>query len=193
MDRETFKALASETRLDVLHALDNRRMTGSELARELELNKATVHEHLQILGATGLVAKLDEGRKWLYWELTWEGKKLLHPETGTTFNVLLGLSALAGGGGLIALGRALGWWLADHVAPAGDSGQQEAALAPENADDADQSSSTEAMDGSDSSEMVLPNDAMDGGFFDDGGWIFLALLATTVLMVGLAVWLRRRK
>lgn len=196
LDRDTFKALASETRLDVLHALDDRRKTGSELARELELNKATVHEHLQILAATGLISKLDEGRKWIYWELTWEGKKLLHPEAGTTFSVLLGLSALAAGGGIVSLGRALGWWLMDSMpAPA-----QETAFAPEEEREesetaADEATETEAMESAPQEEALaqdLPSD--DGGsmFFDDGGWLAIALLLSCALMVGLAVWLRRR-
>lgn len=110
LDRETFKVLASETRLDLLHALDERRKTGTELATELALNKATVHEHLQLLSATGLVKKVDEGRKWIYYELSWQGRNLLHPETGAVFSVLLGLSVLAAGGGFAMLGRALGWW-----------------------------------------------------------------------------------
>ena len=74
LDSEVFKALASPTRLAVLRSLDERRKTVTELARDLELNKATVHEHLQLLVATGLIKKRDdEGRKWIYYELTWRG------------------------------------------------------------------------------------------------------------------------
>ena len=57
LDAETFKALASSTRLTVLRALDERRKTLTELARDLELNKATVHEHLQLLTAADLIRK----------------------------------------------------------------------------------------------------------------------------------------
>ncbi len=206
MDRETFKALASETRLDVLHALDERRKTGSELARELELNKATVHEHLQILHATGLVEKLDEGRKWIYWQLTWDGKKLLHPEAGTTFSVLLGLSTVAAGGGLIALGRALGWWMADAMAGSNgddaDGGDTETAFAPENDEQPEEGSDADTADTADpgrteAAEAPVAEDESLGSdtgidFFDDGGWFAIALLLTTALMLGLAVWLRRR-
>lgn len=180
LDRETFKALASETRLAVLRALDERRKTGSELARELDLNKATVHEHLQLLADVGLVKKLDEGRKWIYYELTWQGQRLLHPEATTTFSVLLGLSVAAAGGGFAMLGRALGWWLGggdaapladDGAQPEGDSAAEMAATSPSPTPEA----STEG-----------------GGFFDDGGWISLALFATAVLLAVLAVVLVRR-
>jgi DNA-binding transcriptional ArsR family regulator len=120
---ETFKALASPTRLQVLRCLDERRKTLSELSKELELNKATVHEHLVILVATGLVKKRDdEGRKWIYYELSWQGERLLHPQETTTFAVMLGFSVAAAGGGLMLLGRALQWWWADkQLAPANDA------------------------------------------------------------------------
>jgi DNA-binding transcriptional ArsR family regulator len=116
LDAETFRALASTTRLSVLRALDERRKTLSELARGLELNKATLHEHLQLLSSADLVRKRDdEGRKWIYYELTWRGQRLLHPQETTTFNVLLGLGIAAAGGGVAMLGRALGWWLDEHA------------------------------------------------------------------------------
>ncbi len=108
LDAETFRALASTTRLAVLRALDERRKTLSELARDLALNKATVHEHLALLSAAELVKKRDdEGRKWIYYELTWRGQKILHPQETTTFNVLLGLSVLAAGGGAAMLVQSL--------------------------------------------------------------------------------------
>lgn len=176
LDRETFKALASETRLSVLRALDERRKTGSELARELDLNKATVHEHLQLLADVGLVKKLDEGRKWIYYELTWAGQRLLHPEVTTTFSVLLGLSAAAAGGGVVMLGRALGWWLSGGGSDADDAAGPEADTAAQ--------------------EMAATEDPARSetgtGFFDDGGWISLALFATAVLLLVAAYLLWRR-
>jgi DNA-binding transcriptional ArsR family regulator len=111
LDAETFKALASSTRLTVLRALDQRRKTLTELARDLNLNKATVHEHLQLLTAADLVRKRDdEGRKWIYYELTWRGEKILHPQETTTFNLLLGISMAAAGGGAGMLALAIHRW-----------------------------------------------------------------------------------
>lgn len=80
LDREVFKALASDTRLDILKALDERQKTVTELARELSLNKATVFEHLEKLAVVGLIQKLEDDRKWVYWQLSWKGRRLLHPE-----------------------------------------------------------------------------------------------------------------
>ncbi|MBW3583761.1 MAG: ArsR family transcriptional regulator [Euryarchaeota archaeon] len=110
LDAETFKVLASDTRLAILKKLDERPMTVSELGRELELNKATVFEHLQSLIVGELVKKKErEGRKWVYYTLTWKGKSLLHPEN-TTVMVLLGLAALGSGGAMLQLGQWLKWW-----------------------------------------------------------------------------------
>lgn len=114
LDREVFKALASDTRLAILKALDVRQKTVTELAKELELNKATVFEHLEKLETVGLIQKLDnEERKWVYWQLTWTGRRLLHPEK-ITLAILL---STAGGALVTALASA--WlWLQSGVVPA---------------------------------------------------------------------------
>ncbi len=188
LDAETFKALASSTRLTVLRALDERRKTLTELADGLGLNKATVHEHLQLLTAAGLVRKRDdEGRKWIYYELTWTGQSILHPQETTTFNVLLGLSVAAAGGGFVMLGRALGWWLSEKAAtveegtpPPGPTAQgADASGAPE-----------EGL----ALRAPAEDDAGAGKetFFDDDGWIALALLAVAVLFTVLAAVVRRK-
>lgn len=98
LDREAFKVLASDTRLDILKALDERPMTVSELGRRLELNKATVFEHLEKLVGAGLVKKHDEERKWVYYSLSWKARRILHPERVTiALFFSTGLGALLSG------------------------------------------------------------------------------------------------
>ena len=80
LDQESFKALASEVRVDILKKLDERRQTVTDLSGLLNLSKPTLLEHLEKLQAAGLVKRVDEGRKWIYYELSSKGKKLLHPE-----------------------------------------------------------------------------------------------------------------
>jgi DNA-binding transcriptional ArsR family regulator len=81
LDRETFKALASDTRLDILKALDGKNLGLNEIARVSNLNKATLHEHLTKLNEAGLIKRNErEGHKWVYYKLTWKGESLLHPE-----------------------------------------------------------------------------------------------------------------
>ncbi len=81
LDRETFKALASDTRLDILKALDGKNLGLNEIARISNLNKATLHEHLTKLNEAGLIKRNErDGHKWVYYKLTWKGESLLHPE-----------------------------------------------------------------------------------------------------------------
>ncbi len=68
MSIEKMKALSSETRWRILESLKQRRKTVTELAKELGLAPSTVYEHLEILEGAGLVRKIDEGRKWKYYE-----------------------------------------------------------------------------------------------------------------------------
>ncbi len=81
LDRETFKALASDTRLDILKTLDGKNMGLNEIAKVTNLNKATLHEHLTKLNEAGLIKRNErDGHKWVYYKLTWKGESLLHPE-----------------------------------------------------------------------------------------------------------------
>lgn len=101
LDAESFKALASDTRLQILKALDARPLTVSEMSRLLALNKATVFEHLKQLMAAELTKREeDPARKWVYYKLTWKGKNVLHPENAQIF-LMLGLGALGLGGGIL--------------------------------------------------------------------------------------------
>lgn len=97
LDMNTFKALASDTRLNILRALDGKKMNLNDICKITNLNKATLHEHLTKLNEAGLVKKNErEGHKWVYYKLTWKGEGLLHPENtrivvmfSTTFISLL--------------------------------------------------------------------------------------------------------
>lgn len=105
LDRSVFKALASDTRLDILKALDVRQKTVTELAKELELNKATVFEHLEKLAEVGLIQKLEDERKWVYWQLSWTGRRLLHPE-----KITLAILLSTAGGALVTAIAAVWLW-----------------------------------------------------------------------------------
>ncbi|WP_334076220.1 MULTISPECIES: winged helix-turn-helix domain-containing protein [Paenibacillus] len=49
------KALSDETRLRILHLLSRKRMTFTEIVREIALSKSTIHYHLIALRAAGLI------------------------------------------------------------------------------------------------------------------------------------------
>ncbi|MBI5224888.1 winged helix-turn-helix transcriptional regulator [Candidatus Micrarchaeota archaeon] len=76
-DSEIFKTLSSETRVEMLYSLQTRRKTLSELAQAASISLPGAKQHLQLLEAKGLVRKIDEGRKWKYYELTDVGKSIL--------------------------------------------------------------------------------------------------------------------
>jgi DNA-binding transcriptional ArsR family regulator len=94
LDRESFKSLASETRVTILKSLDRRRKMLTELSKELKMSPSTVKEHMENLCAAGLTVQMDEGHKWKYYELTGKGKNVLHPEY-TKIWILLSISVLA--------------------------------------------------------------------------------------------------
>ncbi|MCE5338957.1 MAG: winged helix-turn-helix domain-containing protein [Methanomicrobiaceae archaeon] len=99
LTKDTFEVLASETRLTILKTLNTRRMTVTELADNLDLAKSTIHHHLQRLADAGFVAAGEDGRAWVYYALTPEGRALLQPHGGVRIRILLaaGLASLAGG------------------------------------------------------------------------------------------------
>ncbi len=103
LDQESFKALASEVRVDILKKLDERRQTVTDLSGLLDLSKPTLLEHLEKLQAAGLVKRVDEGRKWIYYELSQKGRKLLHPEKVAIVLALSTAVALAAIGLLLIL------------------------------------------------------------------------------------------
>lgn len=68
----------SESRLRVLKALDGDRSTASELARQLDANKSTVHGYLQDLVEDGFVERHEEEeRLWVYYSLTSTGEAIV--------------------------------------------------------------------------------------------------------------------
>lgn len=124
---EAIKLLASETRLGILKLLDKRRMTVSELARALELNKSTVHEHLAKLVEGGLLVR-DESpeREWVYYDLTKTARYVLQPASAR-FVLLMG-AAVAAGFLVLALmhvlltaGQGLALYTEEPVAQAGEA------------------------------------------------------------------------
>jgi DNA-binding transcriptional ArsR family regulator len=81
LDLDSFKALASETRLDILRTLDGKKMSLKDITKATNLHKMTLYEHLSKLVTAGFIKRIErEGHKWVYYKLTWKGSSLLHPE-----------------------------------------------------------------------------------------------------------------
>ncbi len=94
LDREVFKALSSDTRVNILKSLGRRRKTLSELSKEFGMSVSTIKEHLDNLCKVDLIVQKDEGHKWKYYELTLKGKNVLNPSEAKIW-IVIGLAGLA--------------------------------------------------------------------------------------------------
>lgn len=94
LDRESFRTLASKTRVDILKSLDRRRKMLAELSRQFRMSPSTIKEHMDNLSRAGLVVQIDDGHKWKYYELTPKGREIVRP-TGSRIFIILGLSMFA--------------------------------------------------------------------------------------------------
>ena len=94
IDRKTLKALAADTRLDILKSLSHRRKMPSELSKELDLATSTVIEHLERLEEANLVRREETGHKWIYYSLTEKGEGLIKPKIPIQFVIVLSISLI---------------------------------------------------------------------------------------------------
>lgn len=95
LDDRSFKALSADSRVNILKKLKERRMTLSELSQRLMLKNSTVKEHCSILLNADLISKIDEGRKWKYYQLTGKGKQVIQPSLFEEAKVFVMLSITA--------------------------------------------------------------------------------------------------
>ncbi len=94
LDKDSFKALANGTRVQLLKKLGGRRATASELAKAGGISVQAVSTHLKKMRSAGLVQE-EKRSKWVYYSLTEKGSALLNPQPQKNLWVLLGVSLLA--------------------------------------------------------------------------------------------------
>jgi len=92
--KKTIKALASDTRLDILKILAKRRRIAADLAKDLGLAPSTVNEHLKKLEESELIRRKDTGHKWIYFEITKKGRNLVQPKAPVQLILILSLGFL---------------------------------------------------------------------------------------------------
>lgn len=80
LDKDTFKALSVESRINILKLLTTRNHTLTEIAESLELSNSTVKEHLDVMVKADLVKQIDSGHKWKYYKLSFKGKNFIQPK-----------------------------------------------------------------------------------------------------------------
>jgi len=94
LDIDSMKALSCDTRVDILKLLKKRRMTLSELSKALRKSKPALIKHLDLLTASELVVKEDDGHKWIYYNLTEKGRMVIPDKKGEKKSFILLLSSI---------------------------------------------------------------------------------------------------
>jgi DNA-binding HxlR family transcriptional regulator len=70
------KVVDSQTRLEIIKSLKDRNKTLSELSRELGISKPSIYRHLKILYFYGIVERIKNGNKFVYYRLTEKGREV---------------------------------------------------------------------------------------------------------------------
>ncbi len=89
----SLRDIFTTSRSKILSRLESRPHTVSELARTTGYSKPTLVYHLEKLCETGMVRRVENGRKWVYYELTERGKRIIKQDTITL--VVLLISAIS--------------------------------------------------------------------------------------------------
>ncbi|MBS4538132.1 winged helix-turn-helix transcriptional regulator [Clostridium sp. D2Q-11] len=66
IDVDILKALADETRLDILKLLGNKEMNVNEIAQNSRVSRPTISHHLQIMRRARIVEARKEGKETFY-------------------------------------------------------------------------------------------------------------------------------
>jgi len=93
IDRQTLKALSTDTRQEITRLLSKRPYTASELAKILNKHVTTIAEHLYVLEKSGVVRRKESTNKWVYYTLTDKGEKFFKPYY--TWIIALSISIVA--------------------------------------------------------------------------------------------------
>jgi len=111
LDAEGFRVILSDARIKIMKCLRERDKTIPELGGELGFSETAVRHHLQKLSASGFVKKKDSSRKWVYFQLTPEGKKIVSEEPKKIILIFCLLAVLA-----VSSFFAL-FWLSNFISP----------------------------------------------------------------------------
>lgn len=88
LDKKALFALASDSRLEILKAMQPMRRTVTQLAESLGIDKAAVHRHLKMLEEGGFVTRYED-HGFVYYGLSWKSRDLLSPGENTRVVILL--------------------------------------------------------------------------------------------------------
>jgi DNA-binding transcriptional ArsR family regulator len=165
LDRRSLFALASDTRLEILKALETNRRTVSQLADLLGIDKAAVHRHLKKLEEGGFVSRTED-HGFVYYALTWKSRDILNPNDRTKIVILISSSFVC----LMAMIVVL--YLAAHPGP------------PPPWNEADQEYTSDTSDGE--GTRALPSASVDAATI--AAIVLLGLAAIALVGGAVSVW-----
>jgi DNA-binding transcriptional ArsR family regulator len=93
LDKKSLFALASDTRVEILRALQPMRRTVTQLSETLDIDKAAVHRHLKKMEEGGLVKRYED-HGFVYYGLSWKARDLLSPNENTRIIIMLSVTWL---------------------------------------------------------------------------------------------------
>ena len=89
IDKPMIDTLSSDTRIAILSSLRERKKTNAELSKELSLKPSTIHHHMERLKESGLIVSKEDGRKWVYYDLSHFGKAIFDTNEKMKFSVVI--------------------------------------------------------------------------------------------------------
>lgn len=89
IDKSTIDILSSDTRVTILISLRERKKTNAELSKELSLKPSTIHYHLERLKESRLIESKEDGRKWIYYDLSPFGKAICNPDKKMKLSIII--------------------------------------------------------------------------------------------------------
>jgi DNA-binding transcriptional ArsR family regulator len=106
LNEEVLKVLSSRSRKRIIKSLEDRSKTVSELSRELNLAKSTVHKHIVRLAETGIVVRRDiDNNKFVYYTLSEKGRYILKQAEKLSLKIQLSIALITFVGGVLELYR----------------------------------------------------------------------------------------
>jgi DNA-binding transcriptional ArsR family regulator len=93
LDKRAFVALASDTRLELLRALQPMRRTVAQLSRALEIDKSAIVRHLDKMIEGGLVNRYEDDG-FVYYGLSWKARDILSPNENIKIVLLISFTLI---------------------------------------------------------------------------------------------------
>lgn len=184
LSRAEFKALASDTRIDILKLMSKRNYNVSELSKSLSLSGPTIKEHLEKLSDSGLIEPLPGEYKWKYYKLTRKGQRIVEPQE-VPVAMILSLSVLA----MIAGALLVGFSVQSPLAEGMEKNVSEPSLAAAGAESKE--FVLGATDNAVEQEAAQPLPAQEPEIEKEGEILFLGAIIFGVGVIGIGLVLFR--